>query len=133
MFNYVEVADYLGISTEDVNQRRFTSLVIRAEALIRAYATELPEIYEDWPQAAQEVMFGVVARAVEQQDMAGVESTQVTAGPFNMTRNFSGSSGAVWLSKQDKTILGGRPKGGAYSIDLMPQRDPDEPDLWRPM
>lgn len=138
MFTIEDLANYLDVEPGDVNETRFAVLSAKARALIEAYKTDLPEDYDDWPAGAKAVALDVVARAWQQQDVAGVTSIANTAGPFQQTRQFSSSAGSVWLSKQDKAILSGGSGGrGAFAVDLNVNSELGRlwlrPDEWRPL
>lgn len=138
MFSLADFAAFLDVPEDTINETRLNVLTAKAEALIRNYARDLPEDFAEWPAGAKAVAMDVVGRAWQQADMAGVDSLATTAGPFSQTRQFSASAGSVWLSKQDKAILGGGGGSGAYSIDLTPEdaqrgREWLTPDTWRPL
>ena len=122
MFTLEEFAEANDIPVDEVSPKRLEWLMREAEAVIRSYRPALPEIVEEWPDAAKVVAMRVVSRAFDAGDVpAGASSLNTSAGPFSMSTSFeSGSTnGGVWLSKQDRILLRGR-GGGAYSVNMMP-------------
>ena len=123
MFTIQDLADYTGLDIEDIPEARFNALVAEAEALIRAQARKLPSDYVDWPEAAKSVALRIVARVFEHRDFIGVTNTSMTAGPFttNTTYSADATAGSLYLTKQDKVLLGAAGGTKAYSVDMIPR------------
>lgn len=122
MFTLEEFAEANDIPVGEVSPKRLEWLMREAEAVIRSYRPALPELTDEWPNAAKVVAMRVVSRAFDAADVpAGATGQNFGAGPFSMSTSFeSGSTnGGVWLSKQDRILLRGR-GGGAYSVNMMP-------------
>ena len=133
MFTIGDFADANEIPVEDVDEGRFTWLMIEAEALIRAYRPSLPEDVNDWPQSAVVVAMRVVSRGYLAGDNpVGATQEQTTAGSFTHSMSFSGDavSGSLWLTKQDRVLLRGR-GAGAFGVDLMPDGRPWRTSAYR--
>lgn len=133
MFDLQDLADFMEVPVESLNAVKVRVLASKAEALIRHVAGDLDEDTELWPDDVRDLGLSVVARALEQSAMSGVESTSVTAGPFSQSRNFSSDAGTVWLTKQEKLLLRGDTGGGAFMVDTMPKHAGSEyraPDWW---
>lgn len=109
-------------TTADVEQRlgrelaedeitRVDGLLEEASELVTAECRPLPT---PTPTAVRIVTSRIVARVLTgPTDMTGVESTQVSAGSFQLSRNFNsdGVSGGPWLSKTDRKMLRGWRRG----------------------
>ncbi|MDM7488715.1 hypothetical protein QT969_10470 [Rhodococcus sp. CSLK01-03] len=75
------------------------------------------------PTAVPVVVSRMVARVLATPEGSeGVESTQMSAGSFQLTHRYSDSSGGPWLSSSDKTMLAGLRSGGAVSMGLVSER-----------
>lgn len=103
---------------------RLPSLLDDASALVAGYLgrTYTPELY---PAPVAGVVARMVARLLAQGDVTpGLESATETSGPFSRGFKYGGgSSGDVWLSATDKTML--RPYrlgGGLSSVQLVGDR-----------
>lgn len=120
MFTLQDLADFMEVEVEELNSTRVRVLSSKTEALIRRVARDLPDEVDAWPDDVRDLGLSVVARALEQASVAGVESTSMTAGPFSQSRSFSSDAGTVWLTKQEKLLLRDDSGGGAFMVDTMP-------------
>lgn len=123
MFTIQDLADYTGLDVEDIPEARFKALVAEAEALIRAQARKLPADYLEWPESAKAVALRIVARVFEHRDIIGVTNASMTAGPFttNTTYSTDATAGSLYLTKQDKILLGAAGGSKAYVVDMTPR------------
>lgn len=134
MISLEDFAAYIGVDVDEVDQQRFTYLMEDAEALIRSVKNGLDEDTALWPNNAVVVLRRVMARAYEDPVVEpGASNMSVTAGPFTRQVSYSSdaSAGGVWLSKQDRLLLGVNVGRSSFAVDLMPQpRPPMNPDWW---
>ena len=114
----VDVEADLGRDLSGSEERRLPSLLSKATAIVIGYTKQE---FDPVPDAVVAVTAGMVARALSQGAVAGVDSE--TTGPF--TRHFSAAatSGDPWLSASDKLAL--RPYrlgGGVTSVQAVGER-----------
>lgn len=106
-----ELATYLGLSTDELDEARAQLLIDTSTALVEAIVAEPPD-------AAAAVVLSSVARAYV--NPAGISNEVV--GPYQASRPTAG----VYLTKAERATLrrlsGG---GGAFSYDLLPTDYPD--------
>lgn len=87
------------------------------------------------------VVVGMVKRAMLAGDLGeGIGQQQQTAGPFGTSLTFANPTGAVYLTKADRRLLGcrGSAVGRAFSIDTTPVQpvadlDVDRSEWWLPV
>ncbi|MCZ1070816.1 hypothetical protein [Rhodococcus sp. A5(2022)] len=117
-----DVEARLGRSLTTAETSRVHGLLDEASALVEGEGYVFPD---PQPAAVAIVVSRMVARALRAPEGAeGLESTQVSAGSFQMTRNFTDSSGGVWLSKSDLQILRRFKPSGGVSMGLVSERSP---------
>lgn len=100
-----DVETRLGRELDADEIARVDGLLEEASELVIAECRPLPT---PTPSAVRIVVSRIVARALSGPDETpGVESTQVSAGSFQLSRNFTsdGVSGGPWLSKTDRKML----------------------------
>lgn len=69
------------------------------------------------------VVSRMVARVLRSpEDADGLESTQLSAGSFQMTQKYADSSGGPWLSKSDRQMLTPYRRRSAVSVALVSER-----------
>jgi hypothetical protein len=97
-------------------QETATVLLEDASVIIRA---EVPGADDLDPDLTKLVSCGMVKRAMIAADSEGISQDNRTAGPFSQQRSYANPMGNLYLTKQDKRLLG---IGGqrAFSIDLIP-------------
>jgi len=61
-------------------------------------------------------------------DVAGVSQTSQTAGPYSQQQTYANPTGNLYLTKQEKRLLGARPK--AFTIDPTPPAPTPDPLNW---
>jgi hypothetical protein len=100
-----------------------------AETLLEDASTRLRLTYPDLnariaadtsgvlAEGAKIVVCGVVKRAMQTPDGPPVSSQQTTAGPFSQQFSYSNPTGDLYLTKQEKLLLGYGSQR-AFSIDL---------------
>ena len=123
VFTIEEFAEYAGMEVEEVEAGKVQLLEREALALIGT-------VCRNWrgmnpiPDEVAIVALRVVNRAYGRDGLDGVSSQQTSAGPFSQTVSWSesASSGGVWLSRADKSLLRSVCGGGgaAYAINLIP-------------
>ena len=87
-----------------------------AAAIIRA---QCPGSADASPEILLAVSCSMVKRALIGQETGGVDSLNLTAGPFAEQRSFANPTGDLYLTKQEKINLGCA-GGRAWSIELIP-------------
>ena len=103
-------------------QAQATILLGDASAIVRA---EVPTVDAQLAAATLDadlvkaVVCGMVKRAMIAGDTSeGVSAQQQTAGPFGYSQTFSNPMGNVYLTKQDRRLLGASSQ--AFTIDTAP-------------
>jgi hypothetical protein len=119
-----DVVARLGRELDASETTRLSSLLEDASALVVGYARQDFEP-APYPTAVVGVVARMVTRVLSQGDIVpGLESTTEGAGPFSRGFKYGGgSSGDVWLSAADKSML--RPYrlgGGLTSVRLAGER-----------
>ena len=114
----------------DAELTRLPSLIDDASALVIGHCGQAFES-DPVPAPVSGVVARIVARLLAQGDVTpGLESTTEASGPFSRGFKYGGgSSGDVWLSATDKTML--RPYrlgGGLSSVRLVGDRYDITPD-----
>lgn len=101
-------------------QTTATTLLDDASAIIRA---EVPGADDIDPALTKLVACAMVKRAMIAADSDGVTSQMDVAGPFTQQKAFANPLGNLYLTKQDKRLLG---IGGqsAFMVDLGPYEEP---------
>ncbi|WP_032402480.1 hypothetical protein [Rhodococcoides fascians] len=95
--------------TGDLNDgetTRLPGLLEEASDLVEGYCGR--EFAEPVPGPVTRRVARIVARALGVDDeQIGMESSQMSAGPFQRTQNYSAdsTSGGAWLTKGDKLVL----------------------------
>lgn len=124
-------------------QERATVLLGDASAQVRATCSGIDARIEGGTLDAAVVLavvVGMVKRAMlsAQAPGDGIGQQSQTAGPFATSLTFTNPTGAVYLTKQDRRLLGcGGGAGRAYSIETAPPAqvvdlDADRPEWWLP-
>lgn len=72
----------------------------------------------------------IVRRAMESPAGFGVESLQEGIGPFQQTTKYVNPMGDLYLSRAERRQLSGGSRQEAFTVDLMPVRDPFDPLGW---
>lgn len=130
MFTIEELADYLRISADQIDEANVEQLKREARVKLRRAAPRLPEDEHAWPEAANVVAMRVVARGYAKTESGGAggavygaSSMSHSAGPFSqsVTLREESTTPGVWLTKEDLKDLGEFRGGGAYMVDLAPQ------------
>lgn len=87
----------------------------------------VPSASKAEPATLKRIVCSVVRRSLDADaDLVGVESVQTGAGPYQETLKPLNPHGDFYLTKSEKQALGvGRQK--AFSIDLMPNVEPEKP------
>ena len=115
-----EFSAYIGADIDTIDQQRVDRLRMEAEALIRAAKPSLVGASVDWPDNAFIVLLRVMARGMNTAQIpSGVDRVSENAGDFSYSYSFNENAlgGGLWLSKQDKLILGVA-GGGSYAVNL---------------
>lgn len=110
----VEVRLGRSLTSEEIP--KVESLLTEASVLVEGYLDEcfdalVTGISMTVPVRVRVVVSRIVARCLNAPtDSVGLESTQMSAGPYQQTRNYSEglTSGGPWLTKADKMMLGRR-------------------------
>ena len=100
-----DVEKFTGELTED-DAALLPGLLDEASDLVEGYCGR--EFVEPIPGPVTRRVARIVARAMGVDDsQLGLESTQMSAGPFQRTQNYSADStaGGAWLTKGDKLVL----------------------------
>ncbi|BBZ65815.1 hypothetical protein MINS_12440 [Mycolicibacterium insubricum] len=116
-----DVEARLGRDLTDVEQPRAAGLLDEASVAVTEWLGCTPEPV---PDAVRIVVSRMVARIItaaagQLTPDPGVSSLQSSMGPFQFTQGYSpdATSGGVWLSRQDKTMLAGhRCRGHAENV-----------------
>lgn len=119
-----DVEARLGRDLDASEELRAPSLLDDASALVIGYCRQDFEP-APYPTSVAGVVARMVARALSQGSITpGLESATENAGPFSRGFKYGGgSSGDVWLSATDKTMLRGyRLGGGLTSVQLVGER-----------
>ena len=93
-----------------------------AEVHVLALYRDIPQRIEDDlldPAVVTLVLCRMVKRALQPatNGMEGLSSISQGAGPFSRSLNFTGTDGAMYLTKADRNLLGsGRGAGRAFTI-----------------
>ncbi|BDB58983.1 MULTISPECIES: hypothetical protein [Rhodococcus] len=101
----VDVEMRLGRELTDEDAVRVEGLLEEASELVASVCRPLPT---PTPDAVRIVTSRIVARALDSDiDTPGVESTQMSAGSFQLSQNYTGDStaGGPWLSRSDRRML----------------------------
>lgn len=100
-------------------QATATTLLEDASVIIRAEAPGADDLDSD---ITKFVACGMVKRAMIASGTEGVGQDNLTAGPFSQQRSYANPMGNLYLTKQDKRLLG---IGGqrAHTIDQGPYED----------
>ena len=145
MFTLQELADYLRLDVDDIDEANVVQLQREARVKLRRAAPRLPVDDAQWPEAANVVALRVVARGYakgETSNMGGVaygaSSMSHGAGPFNQSVTFreEATTPGVWLTKEDLKDLGEFRSGGAYMVNQAPLDRGDggvNPTWWQNM
>lgn len=100
-----DVEKFTGTLTED-EEALLQGLLEEASDLVEGYCYR--EFTEPIPGPVTRRVARIVARAMGvEEEQLGLESTQMSAGPFQRTQNYSADStaGGAWLTKGDKLVL----------------------------
>lgn len=100
-----DVEKFTGELTEDEIER-LPGLLEEASDLVEGYCGR--EFTVPIPGPVTRRVARIVARSLGvDDDKLGLESTQMSAGPFQRTQNYSADStaGGAWLTKGDKLVL----------------------------
>lgn len=100
-----DVEKFTGDLTE-ADEARLEGLLEEASDLVEGYCSR--EFAEPFPGPVVRRTARIVARALGVDDeQIGMESSQMSAGPFQRTQNYSAdsTSGGAWLTKGDKLVL----------------------------
>lgn len=115
-----DVEARLGRTLTEAEEARLPGLLEEASVIVADYYG-CPIDPDDIPDKIVIVVSRMVARVLQAPaDSDGIESTQMSAGSFQVTRNFSnrGEGGGPWLTRADKKLLG----GGMVSVSLGSER-----------
>jgi hypothetical protein len=88
-----------------------------AAAIIVAQVGNVADVDE---AILRQVSCAMVKRALVGQDLGGVSSLDLQAGPFAERRQFSNPTGDLYLTKAEKSSLGVN-RQRAFSIDMIPE------------
>lgn len=111
-----DVEQRLGRALDTEEETRVDGLIDEASALVTGWCRRA--IPDPAPKAVMIVVSRMVARVFDSPaEMVGVESTQVSAGSFQLSRNYAAdsSTGGPWLARADRIML--RPwRGGVVNV-----------------
>jgi hypothetical protein len=104
---------------------RAETLLDDAAALIRAEVPDIDAHIADVddpldPDLPRLVSCAMVRRAMVAGDMSGVTSQSETVGSFTQQIAWSNPSGDLYLTRKERTLLGGAAAQQAFTVDLIP-------------